>query len=115
MIIRDMDGSFKWTAEGKRVKHPKRGVFTETGAAVAWSRMGPRDVCGYVLALHGGGRRCRPSVRFAVSVGLLCGLVGMLLAGGGYLKRAAARAREESDALVEMLRKNVETQEAEHA
>ena len=115
MIIRDMDGSFKWTADGKRVKHPKRGVFTETGAAVAWSRMGPRDVCGYVLALHGGGRRCRPSVRFAVSVGLLCGLVGTLLAGGWYLKRAAARAREESDALVEMLRKNVETQEAEHA
>lgn len=115
MIIRDMDGSFKWTAEGKRVKHPKRGVFTETGAAVAWSRMGTRDVCGYVLALDGGGRRWRPSVRFAVSVGLLCGLVGTLLAGGWYLKREAARAREESDALVEMLRRNVETEEVENA
>ena len=115
MIVRDMDGSFKWAAEGRRVKHPKCGFFTKVGATVAWSRMGPRDVCGYVLAPHGGGRRCRPSVRFAVSVGLLCGLVGTLLAGGWYLKRAAARAREESDALVEMLRKNVETQEAEHA
>ena len=115
MIIRDMDGSFKWTAEGKRVKHPKRGVFTETGAAVAWSRMGPRDVCGYVLVLDGGGGRWRPSVRFAVSVGLLCGLVGTLLAGGWYLKREAARAREESDALVEMLRRNVETKEVENA
>ena len=115
MIIRDMDGSFRWTAEGKRVKHPKRGVFTETGAVVAWSRLGPRDVCGYVLAPYGGRRRWRPSVRFVVSAGLLCGFVGTLVAGGWYLKRAAARAREESDALVEMLRQNIETKEVENA
>ena len=115
MIIRDMDGSFKWTAEGKRVKHPRSGVFTEAGAVVAWSRTGPRDVCGYVLSPHGDGRRWRPSVRFSVSAGLLCGLVGTLLAGGWHLKRAAARAREESDALVEMLRRNMETQEVENA
>ena len=111
MIIRDMDGSFKWTHEGKRIKYPKKGFFTESGAIIAWSRMGPRDVCGYVLDLCGEERRWRPTVRFAVSVGALCVLVGLLVAVGWYLKRAASRAREESDALVEMLRQKVENQE----
>ena len=111
MIIRDMDGSFKWTHEGKRIKYPKKGFFTESGAIIAWSRMGPRDVCGYVLDLCGEERRWRPTVRFAVSVGALCVLVVLLVAGGWFLKRAASRAREESDALVEMLRKKVEGQE----
>ncbi len=114
MIVRDMDGSFKWTNEGKRTKYPKRGFFTETGATVAWSRMGPRDVCGYVLDPRGDGRRGRPTVRLAVSVGLLCAIVGLALAGGWYLKRAAGRAREESDALVERLRQKVEQEEVEH-
>ena len=111
MIIRDMDGSFKWTHEGKRIKYPKKGFFTESGAIIAWSRMGPRDVCGYVLDLCGEERRWRPTVRFAVSVGALCVLVVLLVAGGWFLKRAASRAREESDALVEMLRQKVENQE----
>ena len=35
MIIRDMDGSFKWIHEGRRMKYPKRGFFTATGATVA--------------------------------------------------------------------------------
>jgi hypothetical protein len=109
-----MDGSFKWTTEGRRVKYPKRGFFTGVGAVVAWSRMGPRDVCGYVLDPRGDGRRGRPTVRLAVSVGLLCAIVGLALAGGWYLKRAAGRAREESDALVERLRQKVEQEEVEH-
>ena len=67
MIVRDMDGSFKWTTEGRRVKYPKRGFFTQVGATVAW-----------------------------------------------YLRRAAWHAREESDALVEMLHQNVEMQEVGH-
>ena len=112
MIVRDMDGSFKWTTEGRRVKYPKRGFFTEIGATVAWSRMGPRDVCGYVLDPCGDVRRGRrPTVRLAVAVGLLCALVGVLVAGGWYLKRAASRAREEANALVEMLRRKVENEE----
>ena len=111
MIIREMDGSFKWINEGKRMKCPKRGFFTETGATVAWSRMGPRDVCGYVLDPCGDGRRWRPAARLAVAIGLLCTLVGVLVAGGWYLKRAADRAREEADALVEMLRRKVENEE----
>ena len=114
MIIRDMDGSFKWTTEGKRAKYPKRGFFTDVGATVAWSRMGPRDVCGYVLDPAGDGRRWRPSVRLAASASLLCGLAGLLVAGGWYLKRAAGRAREEADALVEMLRRGMENKEVEH-
>ena len=73
--------------------------------------MGPRDVCGYVLDPCGDERRWRPTVRFAVSVALLCVLVGLLVSGGWYLKYAARRAREESDALVEMLRQKVESQE----
>ena len=113
MIVRDMDGSFKWITEGKRVKYPKRGFFTETGATIAWSRMGPRDVCGYVLEPCGEGRR-RPTTSLVLSAGLLCVLTGVLAAGGWYLKRAAARAREEADALVEMLRRNVESQEVVH-
>ncbi len=111
MIIRDMDGSYKWTHEGKPIKYPKRGFFTAVGATVAWSRMGPRDVCGYVLDPCGDERRWRPTVRHALSVGALCVLVGLLVAGGWYLKRAASRAREESDALVEMLRQRVDNQE----
>ena len=111
MIIRDMDGSYKWTHEGKQIKYPKRGFFTAVGATVAWSRMGPRDVCGYVLDPCGDERRWRPTVRLAVSAGALCMLVGLLVAGGWYLKRAASRAREESDALVEMLRQKVENPE----
>ena len=111
MIVRDMDGSYKWATEGRRVKHPKRGFFTEVGATVAWSRMGPRDVCGYVLDPCGDGRRWRPTARLAVAIGLLCALVGVLVAGGWYLRRAAARAREEADALVEMLRRKVESEE----
>ena len=115
MIVRDMDGSFKWTDEGTRKKHPKCGVFTEAGAIVAWSRMGPRDVCGYVLDPCGDGRRWRPAVRFAVLAGLLCAFVLLLVSGGWYLKRMAALAREESDALVEMLHQGVESQkEVEH-
>ena len=113
MIVRDMDGSFKWITEGRRVKYPKHGSFTQAGATVAWSRMGPRDVCGYVLDL-GGDERRRPIVRLALATGLLCALVGVLVAGGWYLKRAAARAREEADALVEMLRRKVENEEVEH-
>ena len=113
MIVRDMDGSFKWITEGKRAKYPKRGFFTETGATVAWSRMGPRDVCGYVLEPCGEGRR-RPTTSLMLSAGLLCVLTGVLAAGGWYLKRAAVRAREEADALVEMLRRNVENQEVVH-
>ena len=73
--------------------------------------MGPRDVCGYVLDPCGDERRLRPTVRLAVSAGALCMLVGLLVAGGWYLKRAASRAREEADALVEMLRQKVEDQE----
>ena len=111
MIVRDMDGSYRWTTEGRRVKYPKRGFFTEVGATVAWSRMGPRDVCGYVLDPRGDGRRWRPTVRLAVAIGLLCALVGVLVAGGWYLKRAADRAREEADALVEMLHRKVEKEE----
>ena len=115
MIVRDMDGSFKWTTEGRRVKYPKRGFFTQVGATVAWSRMGPRDVCGYVLDPCGDGRRWRPAVRFAVLAGLLCAFVVLLVSGGWYLKRMAALAREESDALVEMLHQGVESQkEVEH-
>ena len=111
MIVRDMDGSYRWTTEGRRVKYPKRGFFTEVGATVAWSRMGPRDVCGYVLDPCGDGRRWRPTARLAVAIGLLCALVGVLVAGGWYLKRAAGRAREEADALVEMLHRKVEGEE----
>ena len=114
MIIRDMDGSFRWMNEGKRMKYPKRGFFTETGATVAWSRMGPRDVCGYVLDSCGDDRRVRPTVRLAVSVGVLCAIAGLALAGGWYLKRAASLAREESDALVERLRQKVQQEEVEH-
>ncbi len=115
MIVRDMDGSFKWMDEGTRKKHPKCGVFTEAGAIVAWSRMGVRDVCGYVLDPCGDGRRWRPTMRFAVLAGLLCALVVLLVAGGWYLKRMAVMAREESDALVEMLHQGVECQkEVEH-
>ena len=111
MIVRDMDGSYRWTTEGRRVKYPKRGFFTEAGATVAWSRMGPRDVCGYVLDPCGDRRQRRPAVRLAVATGLLCALVGVLVAGGWYLKRAAGRAREEADALVEMLHRKVEGEE----
>ncbi len=113
MIVRDMDGSFKWTAEGRRVKYPKRGFFTQVGATVAWSRMGSRDVCGYVLDLGGEGRR-RPVVRLALVSGLLCALTAVATAGAWYLRRAAWHAREESDALVEMLHQNVEMQEVGH-
>ena len=113
MIVRDMDGSFKWTAEGRRVKYPKRGFFTETGVTVAWSRMGSRDVCGYVLDLGGEGRR-RPVVRLALVSGLLCALTAVVAAGAWYLRRAAWHAREESEALVEMLRRGVESQGVEH-
>ena len=111
MIIRDMDGSFKWTHEGRRMKYPKRGVFTATGATVAWARMGPRDVCGYVLDPCGDGHRWRPATRFVASVCALCALAGLLVAAGWYLKRAASRAREESDALVKMLGQKIEGQE----
>ena len=115
MIIRDMDGSYKWTHEGRQIKYPKRGFFTAVGATIAWSRMGPRDVCGYVLDPCGDERRWRPTVRLAVSAGALCMLVGLLVAGGWYLMRSASRAREESDALVEMLRQKVENpEEVEH-
>ena len=77
--------------------------------------MGPRDVGGYVLDPCGDERRWRPTVRFAVWVGVLCALAGLLVSGGWYLKRAASRAREESDALVEMLRQKVENpEEVEH-
>ena len=113
MIVRDMDGSFKWTTEGRRVKYPKHGFFTQADATVAWSRMGTRDVCGYVLDLCEDGRR-RPVVRLALATGLLCALVSALAAGAWYLRRAARRAREEADALVEMLRRNVENQEVAH-
>lgn len=113
MIVRDMDGSFKWTTEGRRVKYPKRGFFTQVGATVAWSRMGSRDVCGFVLDLGGEGRR-RPVVRLALATGLLCALAAVAAAGAWYLRRAAWHAREESDALVEMLHQNVESQEVEH-
>ena len=113
MIVRDMDGSFKWTTEGRRVKYPKHGSFTQAGATVAWSRMGPRDVCGYVLDL-GGDERRRPVVRLALATSLLCALIGVITAGAWYLRRAVRRAREEADALVEMLRRNVENQEAAH-
>ncbi len=113
MIVRDMDGSFKWTTEGRRVKYPKRGFFTQVGATVAWSRMGPRDVCGFVLDLGGEGRR-RPVVRLALVSGLLCVLTAVAAAGAWYLRRAAWHAREESDALVEMLHQNVEKQEVGH-
>ena len=113
MIVRDMDGSFKWTTEGRRVKYPKRGVCTQGGATVAWSRMGARDVCGFVLDLGGGGRR-RPVVRLALATGLLCALAAVAAAGAWYLRRAAWHAREESDALVEMLHQNVEMQEVGH-
>ena len=113
MIVRDMDGSFKWTTEGRRVKYPKRGFFTQVGATVAWSRMGSRDVCGFVLDLGGEGRR-RPVVRLALASGLLCALAAVAAAGAWYLRRAAWHAREESDALVEMLHQNVEMQEVGH-
>ena len=113
MIVRDMDGSFKWTTEGRRVKYPKRGFFTQVGATVAWSRMGPRDVCGFVLDL-GGEERRRPVVRLALVSGLLCVLTAVAAAGAWYLRRAAWHAREESDALVEMLHQNVEMQGVGH-
>ena len=113
MIVRDMDGSFKWTTEGRRVKYPKRGFFTQVGATVAWSRMGPRDVCGFVLDF-GGEERRRPVVRLALVSGLLCALTAVATAGAWYLRRAAWHAREESDALVEMLHQNVEMQEVGH-
>ena len=113
MIVRDMDGSFKWTTEGSRVKYPKRGFFTQVGATVAWSRMGPRDVCGFVLEF-GGEERRRPVVRLALVSGLLCVLTAVAAAGAWYLRRAAWHAREESDALVEMLHQNVEMQEVGH-
>ena len=113
MIVRDMDGSFKWTTEGRRVKYPKRGFFTQVGATVAWSRMGPRDVCGFVLDF-GGEERRRPVVRLALASGLLCVFTAVAAAGAWYLRRAAWHAREESDALVEMLHQNVEMQEVGH-
>ena len=113
MIVRDMDGSFKWTTEGRRVKYPKRGFFTQVGATVAWPRMGPRDVCGFVLDF-GGEERRRPVVRLALVSGLLCVLTAVAAAGAWYLRRAAWHAREESDALVEMLHQNVEMQEVGH-
>ena len=114
MIVRDMDGSFKWITEGKRVKYPRHGFFTDAGATIAWSRMGPRDVCGYVLDPCGDRRRRHPAVRLALVSALLCALTCVLAAGGWYLKRAAGRAREEADALVEMLRRDVENQEVDH-
>lgn len=113
MIVCDMDGSFKWTTEGRCVKYPKRGFFTKVGATVAWSRMGSRDVCGYVLESCVEGRY-RPTVRLALATGLVCTLMGVLVSGAWYLRRAAHRAREEADALVEMLRRNVESQEVVH-
>ena len=113
MIVRDMDGSFKWTTEGRRVKYPKRGFFTQVDVTVAWSRMGPRDVCGFVLDF-GGEERRRPVVRLALVSGLLCALTAVATAGAWYLRRAAWHAREESDALVEMLHQNVEMQEVGH-
>ena len=113
MIVRDMDGSYRWTTEGRRVKYPKRGFFTQVGATVAWSRMGSRDVCGFVLDF-GGEERRRPVVRLALVSGLLCVLTAVAAAGAWYLRRAAWHAREESDALVEMLHQNVEMQEVGH-
>ena len=40
--------------------------------------------------------------------------MGVLVAGGWYLKRAAGRAREEADALVEMLHRKVESEGVAH-
>lgn len=113
MITGRLDGGFKWTTEGRRVKYPKHGFFTDAGTTVAWSRMGQRDVCGFVLDLGGEGRR-RPVVRLTLGSSLLCVLMAMAAAGAWYLRRAAWHAREESDALVEMLHQNVEREEVEH-
>ncbi len=114
MILREIDGSFKWVAEGNRVRYPKRGFFTATGATVAWFRIGSKDVGGYVLDPCGDGARANPKARFAFRACILAAIVGLVVSGAFYLRRAAARAREESDALVEMLRHNMESQEVEH-
>jgi len=114
MIIRDMDGSFKWVAEGNRAKYPKRGYFTQAGATVAWAKIGPKDVGGYVLDSRGVGPAGNMAAKFAAKACLFAVAACLLVAGGWYLRQAAARAREESDALVEMLRTKVENQEVEH-
>ena len=73
----------------------------------------PDALSGYVLDL-GGDERRRPVVRLALATSLLCALIGVITAGAWYLRRAVRRAREEADALVEMLRRNVENQEVAH-
>ncbi len=112
MVLLDMDGSFKWTNEVKRAKYPRRGLFTQGGATVAWSRMGPKDTCGYVLDPSGG--EVSPLTRFVAEESLLLALCGALIASGWYLKRSADHAREESDALVEMLQQKIESEEKIH-
>lgn len=112
MILRNMDGSFKWIDDGGRTMYPKRGCFTEVGVAVAWSRMGQRDVCGYVLGPYTGG--AHTATRFVVKACFFMALGTLVVLGGWYLKRAADQATEEVGALVEMLGTKVGSEEAGH-
>ena len=112
MILRDIDGSFKWIDDCGRSKHPKCGCFDQAGATVAWSRMGQKDVCGYVLDPCAGGMR--PVAEFAAKACSLVAAGCLIVLGGWYMKRAADRANEEVGALVEMLGAKVGNVEVDH-
>lgn len=112
MILREIDGNHKWIDEGGRARYPKRGCFTQAEETVVWSKMGQRDVCGYVLGQNTVGMR--PAAKFAAKACLVVAAGVLAVLGGWYLKRAADRAREENVALVEMLGEKVGVEEMEH-
>lgn len=112
MILQEIDGSFKWKDDGGRARYPKRGCFTQAEETVAWSRMGQKDVCGYVLGPNAVGMH--PEAMFAAKACLVVAACGLTILGGWYLKRTADRAREENVALVEMLGEKVGVEEVEH-
>ena len=112
MILQEIDRSFKWIDDGGRARYPKRGYFTQAEETVAWSKMGQRDVCGYVLGPNTVGMR--PAAKFAAKACLVVAAGCLIVLGGWYLKMAADRAREEAVALVEMLGEKVGVEEVEH-
>jgi len=112
MILQKIDGSFKWIDDGGRARYPKRGCFTQAEETVAWSRMGQKDVCGYVLEPNAVG--IHPEAKFATKACIVVATCGLTILGGWYLKRTADRAREENVALVEMLGEKVGVEEVEH-
>ena len=112
MILQEIDGNYKWTDEGGRNRYPKRGYFTQAEETVAWSRMGQKDICGYVLGPNAVG--IHPATKFAAKACLVVVACGLTILGGWYLKRVADRAREENVALVEMLGEKVGVEEVEN-